>query len=76
VAAKDANSGLANLLRRNIPARALMRTCLEEWEGSRHGAKFYSQAKIDRIRALARRESDAVETYRKISRILAERSDA
>jgi hypothetical protein len=25
---------------------------------------------------LARRESDAVETYRKISRILAERSDA
>ena len=76
VAAKDANSGLANLLRRNIPARALMKTCLEEWEGSRHGAKFYSPAKIDRIRALARRESDAVETYRKISRILAERSDA
>jgi hypothetical protein len=76
VAVKDANSGLANLLRRNIPARALMKTCLAEWEGSRHGAKFYSQAKIDRIRALARREGDAVETYRKISRILAERSNA
>lgn len=76
VAVKDANSGLANLLRRNIPARALMQTCLAEWEGSRHGAKFYSEVKIDRIRALARREGDAVETYRKISRILAERSDA
>jgi hypothetical protein len=70
VAAKDASSGLANLLRRNIPAKALMKTCLEEWEASRHGGKFYSQAKIDRIRTLARRESDVVETYRKISQIL------
>jgi hypothetical protein len=76
VAAKDANSGLANLLRRNIPAQVLMKTCLEEWEGSRHGAKFYSQEKIERVRTLARREGDAVETYRKVSRILAERSDA
>lgn len=75
VAAKDASSGLANLLRRNISARALMKTCIAEWEGSRHGAKFYSEAKLERVRALARGESDAVETYRKISRILAERSD-
>jgi len=75
VAAKDASSGLANLLRRNIPAKAVMKTCLEEWEGSQHGAKFYSAAKIERVRTLARREGDAVETYRKVSRILAERSD-
>jgi hypothetical protein len=75
VAAKDASSGLANLLRRNIPAKALMKTCLEEWEASRHGGKFYSQAKIERIRTLARRESDVVETYRKVSQILSERSN-
>jgi hypothetical protein len=76
VAAKDVSSGLANLLRRNIPAKALMKTCLEEWESSRHGAKFHPQEKIERVRTLARRENDAVETYRKVSRILAERSDA
>jgi hypothetical protein len=76
IAAMDASSGLANLLRRNIPAASLMRTCLEEWEGSRHGARFYSDAKVQRVRDLARRDGDAVETYRKISRILAERSDA
>ena len=76
VAAKDASSGLANLLRRNIPAKALMKICLEEWEDSRHGAKFYSKEKIERIRTLARKEGDAADTYRKVSRILAERSDA
>lgn len=76
IAAMDASSGLAHLLRRNIPAAALMRTCLEEWEGSHHGARFYSEAKVRRVRDLARRDGDAAETYRKISRILAERSDA
>jgi hypothetical protein len=74
-AAKDVRSGLANLLRRNIPAKKLMPTCLEEWEASRHEGKFYSQARVDRIRSLARREGDVVETYRGVSRILAERSD-
>jgi hypothetical protein len=76
IAAMDASSGLANLLRRNIPTAALMKTCLEEWEGSRHGARFYSEAKVRRVRDLAGRTGDAAETYRKISRILAERSDA
>jgi hypothetical protein len=76
VAAQDTGSGLANLLRRNVPAKALMKTCLEEWESSQHGAKFYAAAKIEKVHTLGRREGDAVETYRKISRILAERSDA
>ena len=76
IAAMDASSGLANLLRRNIPAAALMKTCLEEWEGSRHGGRFYSEAKIRRVRDLAGRAGDAAETYRTISRTLAERSDA
>jgi len=76
LAAKDARSGLANLLRRNIPAKELMQTCLTEWENSRHGAKFYPQVKIDRVRSLARRDADVVETYRKVSQILSDRSDA
>ncbi len=76
IAALDASSGLANLLRRNIPSAALMKTCLDEWEGSRHGARFYSEAKIRRVRDLAGRPGDAAERYREISRILAERSDA
>jgi len=75
VAAEDARSGLANLLRRNIPAKALMKTCLEEWEGARHGGVFYSQAKIDRVRALTagpdgKPEAYPTETYREVSRIL------
>ncbi len=74
VAAKDASSGLANLLRRNIPAKALMKTCLREWEQSQHGGRYYSQAKIERVRALAKWEGDVPETYRKVSSILAERS--
>jgi len=76
VAAKDSSSGLANLLRRNIPAKVLMKACVEEWEGSRHGGKFYTRAKIDRVRTLARREDDVVETYRRAARILSERSEA
>lgn len=75
VAAKDSSSGLANLLRRNIPSKALMAACLNEWENSGHGGKFYSQNKIDQIRALIRRDGDAVETYRKAARILSERSN-
>jgi hypothetical protein len=74
IAAKDASSGLANLLRRNVPAKALLATCLEQWEKSQHGGRYYSAAKIERVRALARREGDPAETYRKVSSILAERS--
>ncbi|HLK21028.1 MAG TPA: DUF4350 domain-containing protein [Bryobacteraceae bacterium] len=76
VVAMDARSGLANLLRRNIPTAALIKTCFEEWDGSRRGASFYSEAKVRRVRDLAERDQNAVETYRKISRILAERSEA
>ena len=75
VAAEAINSGLANLLRRNIASKALMATCLEQWEGSQHGGRYYSQAKIERVRNIAQREGDVVETYRKVSKILSERSE-
>ena len=70
----DAGSGLANLLRRNIPEDSLIRTCFEQWEGSQHGGKFYSQAKITRARAAAR-QGGAVQAYRAVSRILLDRSE-
>jgi hypothetical protein len=74
VEAKDAGAGLANLLRRNIPAQALLQTCWNEWEGSRHGGRHYSHAKMDRARALMAEGRDAAETYREVSRILAKRT--
>lgn len=75
VVAMDARSGLANLLRRNIPGAALLKTCFEEWEAARRGVRFYPEGKVRRVRDLAERDKNAVETYRKISRILAERSE-
>lgn len=75
VETKDAGSGLANLLRRNIPAKELAATCLKEWEASQHGGKFYSEAKIERVRRVLEGDGRAIETYRKVSRILSDRSD-
>ena len=75
VAAKDISAGLANLLRRNIPRKQLPQVCLKEWEAAQHGGRYYSPAKLERVRNLARQEGDAAETYRRISKILTERSD-
>jgi hypothetical protein len=74
VAAKDISSGLANLLRRNVPGKQLLRVCLKEWEASQHGGRYYSPIKLERVRELSRQEGDAAETYRRISKILTERS--
>lgn len=68
--AKDNSSGLANLLRRNIPSQDLLKVCLEQWEKSRVRC---SPEKRLRVRDLVRRGGDPVTTYREISRILAER---
>jgi hypothetical protein len=75
VAAKDVSSGLANLLRRNVSRKLLMTTCLEQWEKSQHGGRYYSRNKIQRVRAAVEREDEPTETYRKVAGILAERSD-
>lgn len=75
VAAKDVSSGLANLLRRNVSKKTLMATCLEQWEKSQHGGRFYSRNKIQRVRAAVERGDEATETYRKVAGILAERSE-
>jgi hypothetical protein len=75
VEAKDISAGLANLLRRNVPRKQLLQLCLKEWESSQHGGRYYSPVKLERLRNLARQEGDAVETYRRMSRILTERRD-
>ncbi len=75
VQAKDIGAGLANLLRRNVLKKQLLQVCLKEWESSRHGGRYYSPVKLERVRNLARQQGDAAETYRKMSRILTERSD-
>jgi hypothetical protein len=74
MAAKDAGAGLANLLRRNIPAKALLTTCWKEWERSRFGGRHYSRSKLERAQAMLRGHHDAAETYREVARILAERT--
>jgi len=75
IAAKDAASGLANLLRRNIANKKLLETCLEQWEKSQHGGRFYSRSRIERVRRIVERGGEPAETYRQIAGILAERSD-
>lgn len=68
--AKDQSSGLANLLRRNIPQKDLIGVCLEQWEKSR---VRYSNEKRLQVRAVARRGGDPVIMYQEIGRILAQR---
>ena len=75
IAAKDAASGLANLLRRNVANKKLLETCFEQWDKSQHGGRFYSRSKIERVRRAAQRGGEPAETYRQIAGILAERSD-
>lgn len=75
VAGKDVTSGLANLLRRNVSKKTLMATCMEQWEKSQHGGRFYSRNKIQRVRAVVERGGEATATYRKVAGILAERSE-
>jgi hypothetical protein len=75
VEAKDISAGLANLLRRNVPRKQLPQLCLKEWENSQHGGRYYSPVKLERMRNLADQKGDAAETYRRMSKILTERSD-
>jgi len=75
VEAKDISAGLANLLRRNVPRKQLLQLCLKEWENSQHGGRYYSPVKLERMRSLAPQEGDTAETYRRMSKMLTERSD-
>ena len=76
VTGKESAAGFANLLRRNISSRELLKVCLEEWNKScRRGVPFPRlqkiQSVIDAQNALPERQRDPVATYRQISEALA-----
>ncbi len=75
IEAKDAGSGLANLLRRNVPAKDLMKLCMREWEASRHGDKFYPSGRIAQARVRAGQAADPAEAYREIAAVLHRRAE-
>lgn len=76
----DAADGLISLLRRNIPAAALLEVCYREWmkAGSRAyrnggGTSERLQAIVDEETAQPPASRDAAAGYRRMARILAER---
>lgn len=76
VTGKESAAGFANLLRRNISSRELLKVCLEEWNRScRRGVALPRLQKIQTIidaqNGLPERERDPVVTYRQISEALA-----
>ncbi|HWW02258.1 MAG TPA: DUF4350 domain-containing protein [Candidatus Acidoferrum sp.] len=77
VAGKEAAAGFVNLLRRNIPARDVLRVCFEEWTGTLQRRSGYSIARVDQAQAVleaenakARVERDPVRAYQEICRVL------
>jgi hypothetical protein len=76
VTGREAAAGFINLLRRNLRPADLLGVCLEEWRKS--CAHQVSRPKLEQIQALidaenarAPGERDAVEVYRRVSRMLA-----
>ncbi len=66
--AKDAASGLANLLERNIPESDLIGTCVAQWEHDHGGQR--DAAKLARVRAIAAQPGDPAALYREITQFL------
>jgi hypothetical protein len=77
LAGRDAAAGFVNLLRRNIPARELLRVCFAEWTKSLAGGGAHTIARVDQAQAVleaedarAQVERDPVRAYREICRVL------
>ena len=77
VAGKEAAAGFVNLLRRNVPARDVLKTCFAEWKKSfTHGTRppnariIQAEAVLAADSALPQRQRDPVRTYQEICRIL------
>jgi hypothetical protein len=68
VSGKDTASGLASLLRRTVPSRALAETCVSMWKKSAGDL-----SRMPAIEDILRTEKDPVRTYERIRQILAER---
>jgi hypothetical protein len=74
VVGKDSTAGFVNLLRRNIPASDLIKTCFSEWRKSQTKDRF-SEAKIKRVTELISTQDQGqnpAATYLEVCRALKE----
>ena len=74
---REATQGLISLLRRNIPKRQLLQTCVREWEHSIQPRKRFQNDKLkqmksalQRIEAQSPKSIDPVAGYRRIIKIM------
>ena len=74
---REATQGLISLLRRNIPKRHLLQTCVREWERSIQPQKRFPTDRLQQIKAVLQRieaqspkSIDPVAGYRRIIKIL------
>jgi Domain of unknown function (DUF4350) len=81
IAGKDASSGFVNLLRRNIPRRAVLATCFAEWKKSVAQKGKVSAARLQQAEAIFSAENslpgkdrNPIQTYRTISETLGTRN--
>jgi hypothetical protein len=81
VAGRDASSGFVNLLRRSIAPRDLLAACFAEWKKSvaqkgKMSATRFQQAEaiFAAENSLPKKDRNPIQTYRKISEILATRN--
>lgn len=77
---KDSSAGLTNLLRRNIPAREILRVCYQEWKKSISTRKVVSSEKLSRLETILiegkRSKFDSrkvVHAYNQVSEVLKEK---
>jgi hypothetical protein len=68
-AGRNADEGMAALLRRGIPEQELLRTCFTLWSGSSAAPQ-----QVERARNAMQSHPNVVEGYRAISRAIAERT--
>ncbi len=72
VAGRDSAAGLINLLRRNIPEKAILAECLTAWESAK--PESLAANRRTEIRKITATEPDPVAAYRAIARALSVRS--
>jgi hypothetical protein len=82
VAGKDSAAGFVHLLRRSISPSEILPVCFAEWKKARACGRTDLKAKMERAAAVIAeeqtkpaRERSPLESYRRISRILSERSE-
>jgi len=81
VAGRDSAAGFVNLLRRGISSSEVLLVCFAEWRKTRAHGRADLNARTERMSAVISeeqakpaRERDPVEGYRRLTRILTERS--